>query len=418
MPGQSYKKSVSHVLFYKSHVNYVIHNKQEVAKPVNTEAHSPIKVILASMDERSTSRMSTIFRIIFKGRCQFAQNEDAHLGIVDLDGESNAWEKYQQQHPGLPAIVMSETPTKIEGAIYVAKPAKLDLLWESIFDLVTGLPPATETTCNIDDINPSVSDDNLNALTTQDITTMGINSAAHALDTQFQATNINLKLIQQTGIQSELELYYNPDSYLLGRILSSLKESVGKQCILHVQCWRNRRLILLPDQDRAYSDLTDSQLKNLGVATLSEEFTIDIKRVSNAGKNTLSESETDGLRPMSINHLIWDLTLRTARGRVPEGTDLSASLYLQSWPNFPRLPHTPYGMRIASLWAGNPRTLDNIAHNLDIDPAHVYSFYSAAMAIGLTGPATRQVDSLIAPKGVNKPPTRGVLSAILRRLNK
>lgn len=388
---------------------------------MKTEVHSPIKVILVGMDERSISRMDTIFKIIFKGRCEFAQqNEDAHLGIVDLDGKTGAWEKYQQQHPGLPAIVMSESLTEIKGATYVAKPAKLDLLWESIFDLVTGLPLSTKTISNIDSENPPASDDHSETSTKPDTNTTGINAAAHALDTQFKTTSINLKSIQQTGIQGESELYYNPENYLLGRILSSLKKSVGQQCILYVQCWRNRRLILLPDQDRVYSDLTDSQLKNLGVATLSEEFTIEINRVCNTGKKELPADETDGLRSMSINHFVWDLALRTARGRVPEGTDLSMPYYLQSWPNFPRLPHTPYGMRIASLWAGNPRTLDNIAQSLDIDQAYVYSFYSAATTTGLTGVATRQADSLIAPKEVmkDKPTRRGLLASILRHISK
>jgi len=384
---------------------------------VKTEVHSPIKVILASMDERSTSRMDTIFKIIFKGRCKFAQNEDAHLGIVDLDGETNAWEKYQRQHPGLPAIVMSETPVKIEGAIYVAKPAKLDLLWESIFDLVTGLPPTTKITNKTDPEEIPASADN-SATIKSDPDQTGVSAAAHALNTQFKTTSIDLKSVQKTGTQKETELHYNPDNYLLGRILSDLEKSIGQQCIIHVQCWRNRQLILLPDQNLAYTDLTDSQLKNLGVATLSEEFTIEIKRVCNTGKEELPANETDGLKSMSINHLIWDLALRTARGRVPEGTDLSISFYLRFWPNFPRLPHTPHGMRIASLWAGNPRTLDDIAQSLGIDPAHVYSFYSAAVATGLTGPAIRRVDSLIAPKGVDKPPTRGLLASILRHLSK
>ncbi len=380
---------------------------------MKTEVHSPIKVILASMDERSTSRMDTIFKIIFKGRCKFAQNGDAHLGIVDLDGEPNAWEKYQRQYPGLPAIIMSETPTEFEGAIYVAKPAKLDLLWESIFDLVTGLPAAktdlARDQTSVDD-SPTASE--------PDSTQSGVTAAARALDAQFKTTSLDLKSVQQADMREQSELYYHPDNYLLGRILSSIKKNTGQQCIIHVQCWRNRRLILLPDQDRVYSDLTDSQLKNLGVATLSDEFTIEINPVCHTGKEELPTSETDGLNSMSINYLIWDLTLRTARGRVPEGTDLSIPYYLQSWPNFPRLPHTPYGMRIASLWAGNPRTLDSIAQSLDIDRGYVYSFYSAAVATGLTGPAVRRVDTLIAPKGTDEPPTRGLLASILRHISK
>jgi hypothetical protein len=118
--------------------------------------------------------------------------------------------------------------------------------------------------------------------------------------------------------------------------------------------------------------------------------------------------------------LIWDLALRTSRGRVPEGTDLSVAHYLQSWPNFTRLPRTPQGMRIASLWVENPRTLDDIALNLGIEQADVYSFYSAATAIGLSGPAKRQVDKLIAPRNVTNKEisAKSLLSSILRHISK
>lgn len=384
---------------------------------MKAEVHPPIKVILASMDERSTSRMNTIFKIIFKGRCQFAQGEDAHLGIVDLDGETDAWEKFQQQYPGLPAIVMSENPAEREGAIYIAKPAKLDLLWKSVLDLVTQSPSEEEVSSKVDLVKTRASGDDSETLK-PDADTTGVNTAARALDTLFEAASVDLKSIQQTNMQDKPGQYYNPDNYLLGRILSSLKKHTGKQSIIYVQCWRNRQLILLPEQNRAYTDLTDHQLKNLGVATLSEEFTIEINHVSSAGKNELPASETAGLRSISIDYLIWDLALRTARGRVPEGTDLSMPLYLQSWPNFPRLPYTPYGMRIASLWAGSPRTLDNIALSLGVAQSDVYSFYSAAFATGLTVSSTHRENSRAMDREEKKSPTRGLLAAILRRLSK
>ena len=248
----------------------------------------------------------------------------------------------------------------------------------------------------------------------------GVSTTAGAMDTQFKTTSTGSKSVQQKSARDESELYYNPDDYLLGQILSSLKEKIGQQCVIHVQCWNDRRLILLPDQNRAYTNLTDSQLKNLGVATINEECRVDINSVCGAGKEELPASETDGLQSMSIDYLIWDLALRTARGRVPEETFLSQPQYLRCWPNFPRLPRTPHGMRIASLWAENPRPLDDIAQCLGIERADVYSFYSAAASIGLAGPAMRQVDSLIAPKEVVKdePPRRGLLASILRHISK
>lgn len=242
-------------------------------------------------------------------------------------------------------------------------------------------------------------------------------SAANALDARIK-TGSHL-LVRRINIQDKTGTYYNPDNYLLGRILSNVKKNAGQQCIIHVQCWRDRQLVLHPDLDRAYTNLTDSQLKNLGIATLGEKFSITINRVCNTGKEELPVSKTGDLRSMSINHLIWDLALRTARGRVPEGTDLSMSFHLRAWPNFPRLPHTPHGMRIASMWAGNLFTLDHIAGSLHIDLSDVYSFYSAAVATGLIGSSTHREDSLIVPNTMkNKPPTRGLLASILRRVGK
>jgi hypothetical protein len=247
-----------------------------------------------------------------------------------------------------------------------------------------------------------------------------VSSAASAMDAQFDSTNTSSKVSQGKSVLEEASLYYNPDEYLLGHIVSSLKEHTEKECAIHVQCWSDRRLILLPDQGRVFTDLTDSQLKNLGVATLNKEFVVEINSVCGTGKGQLPTSETDGLKSLSINHLIWDLALRTSRGRVPKGTDLSKPHYLQCWPNFPRLPRTPHGMRIASLWVENPRTPDDIAVSLGIERADVYSFYSAATAIGLAGPAKRDVDKLIAPKDVTKkePTTRGLLASIMRHISK
>lgn len=384
-------------------------------------ASMPIGVALVGMDERSTKRMTTIFKMVFKGRCEFAQGEEARLGIVDLDGDVNVWETFRHQYPSLPAIVMSENPKEIEGATYVAKPAKLDLLWNSIFNLVTGLPAEDKLDRQADSANVvSLAKNEGVATTKPESKKIGVSTAAGAMGAHINTENTGKRAALSRMRKDGAATHFNPNDYLLGRIVSSVKENAGRECVLHVQCWKDRRLILLPDQGKAFTDLTDSQLKNLGVAAINEDFIVEINSVYGAGKGEQSESEIDGLRPISIDYLIWDLALRTARGRIPEETPESGLLYLQSWPNFTRLPHTPHGMRIASLWVNNPRTLDDIAVNLDIELTDVYSFYSAAAMVGLASNASRKVDSLIAPKEVDKKKSlkRGLFASILRHISK
>lgn len=388
---------------------------------VTNKVQQPIKVAVVGMDERSVSRMATIFKIVYKGRCEFAQGNDAQLVVIDLDFEPNAWEKYQRDYPGLPAIVMSTTLTEIEGATYVAKPAKLNLLWDSIFNLMVGLPlsnesEVTEKTATIEP--PAVLSQSSQPASPGKAAPSkpNANTAASAIDNRLKTTKPALKVVQRNHPQDETSQFYNPNEYLLGHILSALKNNTSKQGVIHVQCWRDRRLILQPSKGLAYTDLTHSQLKNIGTATVNDTFAVEISN----NISELSASEASGLESMSMDYLIWDLALRTARGRVPLSTDLSVPLYLRHWPNFPRLPHTPHAMRIAALWVDNPSKLSDIAHQLGIEPTDVYSFYSAAVATNLMGPAKRQADSLLRPRQVTKEktPKRGLLASIMRRISK
>jgi len=156
--------------------------------------------------------------------------------------------------------------------------------------------------------------------------------------------------------------------------------------------------VIFPHSDQVLCRLDNAQLEQLSAARNNKKFTLEINHDTESSE--VAAYKVDGVPFISIDYLLWDLAQCTARGRVPVGTDLSRLFYLRCWPNFPRLPPIPHGMRIASLWVGEPRTLDDIAMSLDIEKAEVYSFYSAAVATGLAGPAKRQVDGLIEPRSV------------------
>lgn len=380
--------------------------------PEVSSAQAPIGVALFGMDERCTARMTTIFKMVYKGRCEHVDGKAARLGIVDLDTDTNAWDNFREQYPDLPAIVMSEKNNEIKDALYVSKPAKLDVLWDSIFNLVTGLPRVTEI--NKDNV-VSITETNA-ATSSAAVKKAAVSSAAGLMNTKIENVDSTRKTVQKTGPRDVSDIFFNPADYLLGRMVTSIRENAESDCVIDVKCWRDRKLILVPKQNKAYTDLKDNQLKNLGVATFSDEFRVDIS----TEQRNVSESEIQGLQSMSLDYLVWDLALRTSRGRLPEGTQASSIHYLKCWPNFPRLPNTPNGMRIAALWAGSPRSLDDIAINLDISREDVYSFYCAAAMTNIAGNAARKVDNLVAPDTVQKKEItrRGLLSSILRQISK
>jgi len=370
---------------------------------MNKRERKPIKIALFGMDERSVTRMVTIFRVVYKERCEVVPGEQADLAIVDLDGEADVWPSFRQQFPNLSAIVLSESPSTAEGAVYISKPARLGLLWESVLRLVIGLPSPDEFAAKREQVP------------TETESTTVVNSVSPA------SQDAVPKSVQPMDTRVDTTDSFNPDNYLLGHLLACLKECAGRECSISVQRGKDQQFVLFPHEDRVSSRLTHDQFEQLSEAKGNDAFTIEINNNNDdvANNSKASVCETDGVQFISIDYLLWDLAQRTARGRVPTGTDLSRLFYLRCWPNFPRLPQTPHGMRIASLWVGEPRTLSDVATSLGVEEAVVYSFYSAAVATGLAGLARRQVDGLIEPRSAIKKDVfkRDVHNAILRRID-
>ncbi len=223
---------------------------------------------------------------------------------------------------------------------------------------------------------------------------------------------------QSMDAQADTAHSFDPDDYLLGHLLACLKECAGRKCSISVQCGKGQQIVIFPHDGQVLCDLSNDQLEQLSAVKNNEKFTLEITHDA-ANSNEAAVYKTNGRRFISIDYLLWDLAQRTARGRAPVGIDLSGLFYLRCWPNFPRLPQTPHGMRIASLWVGEPRSLDDIAVSLGVKKAEVYSFYSAAVAVGLAGLAKRQVDGLIEPRSAIKKNVvkRNVHNAILRHIS-
>ncbi len=375
-------------------------NVTRMVQTMDKQERKPIKIALLGMDERSVIRMATIFKVVFKERCEVASGEQADLAIVDLDGKTDAWASFRQQFPNLSAIVLSESASTAEGAVYISKPAKLSLLWESILRLVIGLPSPAEFAARYERASTEVESD----------------TTASSVSNTAQSTTP--KPTQSTDAQVDTANNFNPDDYLLGHLLTCLKECIGRECSISVQCGKDQQLVIFPHNGQVLCSLDNDQFEQLSAARSNKKFTLEINH--DTASSEAAAYKADGLQFIPIDYLLWDLAQRTACGRVPVGTDLSRLFYLRCWPNFSRLPPTPHGMRIASLWVGEPRTLDDVAMSLGIEKAEIYSFYSAAVATGLAGPAKRQVDGLIEPRSATKKNVakRDVHNAILRHIGK
>jgi len=142
----------------------------------------------------------------------------------------------------------------------------------------------------------------------------------------------------------------------------------------------------------------------------AEDVTI---RVLDEGE--LPPEQNGSIQP--LEPFLWKLAVRTARGRIPAGTDLRAPVSLRHWPNLSRLMPIRHGLRISALWTKQPVSLVETAALLDIAPKYIFSFYSAARALDLIEQRERGEGERDSKTPTPQTPEhKGFLSKILARL--
>ena len=368
---------------------------------------SVIKISAFGMDERSLQRLKTMFTIIFKGRCQLVEPEEAMVALIDVNDDNvseNILQSCKKDYPTLPSIILvrgDSSDQSQDNVRYLDKPLKREDFWEalvSLFDrkeLMKSIPQEKKEKASKSNTSAS----------------------AAVLDGLLKNDSKGPKIAPLKEAGDNASILFEPKKYLLGYLQHLLSQQHPDNCALRLEFAYKYQIVLFPSLKMALTNLDDNQYRTVAImpfhskeiCKLTVENNADFKQIL-AGKNEFSEITIDGL--------LWTLALRTSRGRVPKGTPVNKPLYLHKWPNLTRLCKTPHAMRIASLWIDNPRSLNDIAISLGIDHGDVYSFFSAANALGLAGSAKRKVDTLIEAKPVETNKKRGLFGAILRRLKR
>jgi len=186
--------------------------------------------------------------------------------------------------------------------------------------------------------------------------------------------------------------HYDPNRYLQGLVVQACRAALSRDQAVHVDgLWPT--ITLLPS--------TGTAIIAGGKAALDPHATLpdllSSARLTFTPAPRFSPSHPDA---MPLEALIWQLALAASRGRLPAGTPLDRSCALGGWPNFTRLAPAPGAMGIAALWTQAPHTLLDTARTLRLPHSHVFSFYSAADALGLV------VDDHDPPPPPPPPPAR------------
>lgn len=356
-----------------------------------------IKVGFYGMDERSIHRLVTVFKMVYKGECVPEEISKANTVIVDLDNNNyeTQWQGFREAYPDKPAIIMADARIDLEDCPYVSKPAKLPELLEAI-----------KQTSNVKTISSlSLSSDNKTHKVADSLSDK-INNQGSTKNNAIPKKNVG-------------DIYYRPEKFLQGKVTAAVKKANQDKESIFIRCWSDRWIIISPGSGYLLENIKDHQLRKVGLDYINDDVIYRNEPLSDKQIEEMANTPTEEVKSTPIYKFVWDVTVRTARGRVPAGTSLEDLYVLSEWPNLTRLARIPNSMRISAFWVDQPQSINNVKESLDIPLEDVLTFFSAASASGLLTLAKRKEDRLVMPEvAKTEKKKQGILSAIMRKITK
>jgi len=354
-----------------------------------------IKVALHGMDKRCEDRMLTIFNMNFKGQCEHTDIEQADTVIIDMDDKDvdAFWAEFRLKYPEVPAIIMATDHVDLIGTLYVSKPAKLA-------ELLSALKESS---------NKEIGSNLSSALNTQ--------SAANALHSRDQKTQS-----RANEMPKDLELFYSPNNFLQGKMIKAIAKSKETEKNIFLKYWKDHWVLISPHTKFLVQNINDQQIKTLGLVQIGEkgdQMAFSEHLFSDDEIAHMANTPASKVKVTPIDQFMWAITVKTARGRAPEGTSLDDLYVLQHWPNLPKLSYIPNATRISAFWLDQPQSINNIISKLKIPQEDVLTYFSAAVATGILKQAKRKEDYLCTPDVIKSDKKKqGIFSALINKVSR
>lgn len=382
----------------------------------DTEKPRHILIGLCNISERSSAAIQTLLRSNAQFHSRITAEHEAEIVIVDIDGGNPAdlWSKFRQKFPTHPAIVLSITEQHISDVLWVRKPVSPALLLEAIqladrqiqpapppvqSPPVAQIPQETNTS-NQPQIaqQPNIALADTEDQTPASATTATTKITRHYRDDQKSAVHtreVTLAMGEAAGQSifgdhSDIDaqnsnipahVFYEPHTMLQGLISETLEaaRADGKSRVIEGVL---AAFIVIPDAPGwILTELSVQRIRAISAVNLSNMLQTNVRYLIERKRPIL-------LPKFLLENVLWLVSLSASRGRVPIGTNLHAPVKLDRWPNFTRLETIPHAMRISALWLAHPMSLLETATRLKIPQRYVFSFYSAAHAIGIASLVT------------------------------
>jgi len=412
------------------------------------EGHTkPVRIAALGMERRTYSTLQLFFHGHCKDNYVLVEEKSADISIIDMDGfqACRMLEEHKKHYPNQPAILISLSDKKTLDAVYVRKPIQLEALSSAlsrakeklqqpmaritpqlqIADSECGIPPVLNEVVH----NPQ-HDATLMAATPANITPVDVtppngkkpgfkqvNQYRYSAGSLSDDTDLELLNIKPTTrfnphnpIQTA-QYQYQPQQTLQGYFQQAYFMALQQQRNVVLKGpWRPITILHKSKQLRVEKNFRHLYALS-GMFFNKSEVSITVLDDSVNCEPSLHETV------LFAEPFLWKLSMRTSRGRVPEGTDFTVPIKLIRWPNFTRTIVTPHALRIAALWAKRPTSLIDTASYLAIPLQYVFLFYTATASLNFVAAEAPEKNNPAAPTlPVKRHKYRTIFQALLERL--
>lgn len=352
-----------------------------------------IRIATLGIEDRTRRTLDVVFKGPGEGAYILVEEGLAEAVIFDFDcvNAATLWEEYRKRHPKLPSLVMSINHKEVPEAVFLRKPIQISSLFQALTEVKARMETLqeVEVTHSTSHKSPPPTESEPSPSRAPQVSS----KQSEELDRLCgSVADINLE-----DTQAVERIYYNPHNYFQGVFERALQVAQTQEHGVLIS-GMPEPIVLLPKSNRMLCEIPDHQLKALCLVPVQQRLiTISPLDITDPKMQPLCQSVQNLQRCQPLDQLIWKIALWTARGHLPEGTDLQKVVQLSRWPNLTRLLLTPYSLQIASLWHKRPYSLLETAKLLDIPQRYVFTFYSGVIALQLLK-TPNTIQPVLAPK--------------------
>ncbi len=398
-----------------------------------TTTTKPIRIVAMGMDQHACNMYALLFSKHTHGQYTLVDIHQAEACIFDLDGygAQKLWEEFRQAHPELPTLVLSLREKNLDGTRFVKKPINVKTFLTILAEIKQEIETRgrsnlqAERKIHAPPQNPTQPSEQVEAKSVK-VNQMGHLMGHRQAYSNHYASKVEcgqLPDINPHKPEQVEKIYYDPEQHFQSVFERALKQAKDKKACILLEGFIGK-MIINPAQNQVLCTSTEDSLHSLMLLPMKK----DAIKMQTFDCIELSYYIQSNVLPFHYSYLDqfrWKIAIWAAHGRLPNETPLDAPIILLHWPNLTRLLLTPHALRIAALWIERPFSLLDTAKRLGISQRYVFTFYSAAHAVGLAFPERRTEARDKDPRYRSKPESifnpdqekRSLFKRILSRLS-